>query len=137
MLELTVEGNIPVKKNRQRIGANGGIYRPKEVNEYEDLFGWEARIKRLEPVLGTFAIEGDFHIKESKDLDGVLTTVLDCLQKFGYIENDKYLRQIRMLTKFPVKRGDNERVTIRVIEYTGEGDAEHPSPEPPATDTHA
>jgi len=114
MFRLTINGTIPVKKNRQRIGRNGGIYKPKEVTEYEELFGWEARLKRLEMVPGKFAISGTFRVKKTKDLDGCLTTILDCLQKHGLIENDKYLAMIHDLEKIDLQPGEEESVTIQV-----------------------
>lgn len=111
-MELTVTGNIPVKKNRQRIGMYGGIYKAPEVSDYEDLVGWEARLKRCEPVHGPFQVSGTFRIRSAKDLDGVLTTVLDCLQKHGYIDNDKLMVRIRDLEKVPIGPKEVESVTI-------------------------
>lgn len=114
MIELTIRGDIPVKKNTQRIGRHGGIYKNPEVTAYEELLGWEARLKRLEPIEGPFAFSGTFHIRGPKDLDGVVTTILDCLQKAGLIENDKYLHELRSVKKVPIPTGDQEHVTFKV-----------------------
>jgi Holliday junction resolvase RusA-like endonuclease len=118
VIELDIKGEIPVKKNRQRIGAHGGIYKDPASREYEEMVGWECRLKRIEPIEGPFAIGGVFYINPRKDLDGVLTTLLDALQRAGAIENDKLLSEIRLLKKIPVAKGAQERVQIRIEAYT-------------------
>ena len=113
-MNLKIRGNIPVKKNRQRIGKHGGIYKPAEVDAYEELVGWVARIQKAEPVLGRFTISGVFKIRSTKDLDGVLTTILDSLQRHGLIENDRYLVGITNLTKETIPNKQEEYADITI-----------------------
>ena len=118
-MKLTYQGEIPVKKNTQRISKHGGIYKPKNAADFEETIGWEWRLTRQEPVPGTFKIvSGAFYIPERKDLDGCLTSLLDALQYAGAIENDRLLRSINDLKKIPLEKGAQERLEITIEAYT-------------------
>lgn len=114
MTTLKIEGTIPVKKNRQRIGAHGGIYKDPHVRAYEELVGWEIRLARIEMIDGPFEISAEFQILATKDLDGVLTTVLDALQAGGAIKNDRDLLRLRDVRKIGIRRGQEEFVVIAI-----------------------
>jgi Holliday junction resolvase RusA-like endonuclease len=89
MHTLVIAGDIPCKKNRQRIGKHGGIYKDPKVRDYEELVAWEVKLQRMEPIVGPFNLEAVFTINARKDIDGALTTILDCLERAGAIENDR------------------------------------------------
>lgn len=72
---------------------------------------WTTKIERIEQVRGKFSLSGQVRIVKAKDLDGVLSTILDGLQLAGVIENDKYLTEIKDLTKIVVAK-DEESATI-------------------------
>jgi len=113
-IELSIEGNIPVKKNKQRRGQHGGIYKHADVRAYEEIFAWEAIRQRPQPVRGPFAISGTFRLKSTKDVDGTLTTILDCLQQCELIDNDKMLTVIRDVRKVVISAKEVESVKILV-----------------------
>jgi Holliday junction resolvase RusA-like endonuclease len=112
---LTYKGEIPVKKNTQRIGKHGGIYKAQKASDFEDQIGWEWRLTRQEPITGAFRIKsGYFCITARKDLDGCLTTLLDALQYAGAIENDKLLVEIGNVRKVSTQKGEIEHLIIEL-----------------------
>lgn len=114
-MKITIVGAIPIKKNKQRVSRHGGIYKHPEVRAYEELVGWHVLQAKPEPVMGPFSLSGTFWLTKRKDMDGALTTVLDCLQRAGAIENDKYLYEIAKLYKIPVKNKLNEQVELEIV----------------------
>ena len=114
MTEITIHGTIQVKKNRQRIGRHGGIYKDPEVKEYEELVAKHILLSRAKHISGPFVFSGEFYISARKDLDGVVTTMLDCLQNGGLIENDKYCMEFQSVKKIPIAKGEEEKAIIRI-----------------------
>ena len=87
---LTIHGRIPTKKNKYRISKNGCFFKPKDVTEFETLFGKEVAAQRIGLVRGPCKVEIDLFVGTAEpDLDGAVTTILDCLQSTQVIENDK------------------------------------------------
>lgn len=111
---ITILGIIPVKKNKQRISRYGGIYKDPDVVSYETSLGFQAYAQGARPITGHFELWAEFHIRKNKDLDGVLTTLLDSLQIAGLIENDKLLRRVTGLEKIDLAKGVEEHVTYRI-----------------------
>lgn len=115
MIRLTYKGEIPVKKNRQRISRHGGIYKDPASANFEFQIGWEWRLTRQEPILGPFKIvSAYFCITGRKDLDGCLTSLLDALQNAGAIENDKHLMEIDKTRKVATQKGEIEHLIIEL-----------------------
>lgn len=95
---ICIKGQVPSKSNQYRIGVMGGknvkpkgmIYKSEEMKIWETEFmcqlteHWNPRIK------GKFSISIKVYYRAWKsDLDNSLKGILDCLQKSGWVENDK------------------------------------------------
>lgn len=98
---LTVRGHIPVKKNRYRVGKNGGLYKPADVVDYEDNVREQVivqRVRNMDEVAeqaGGLCVEAVFTIGgNERDTDGMLTSLLDALQDAGVFTNDKCVRRV-------------------------------------------
>lgn len=113
MVNLEIKGEIPVKKNTQRIGKYGGIYKDPAVKNFEEMVGWEIRLKRLEPIEGKVRVVVAIKVKKDKrDLDGMVTTLLDSMQYGGLIPNDKNVVAIEAYKAV----GDEDLATIKVFQ---------------------
>ena len=112
-----VKTNIPVKKNSYKIG-NKRLYKPKEITEFEDEFGcalMEQGLSYKNQIKGPFKISATFYVKNmAKDMDGMLTSVLDCLELYEIIENDKYMHFIEDMGKAPALDAENEKVIFTI-----------------------
>lgn len=90
-----VLGEIPVKKNNYRVSYSGGVYTDRDVKDtIDDITNQLAYArKRPKPSLDKeFEMKVDiFTSNPRKDLDGMVTTLLDCLQKAEIIKNDNLL----------------------------------------------
>jgi crossover junction endodeoxyribonuclease RusA len=93
-LSLTIEGE-PVAKARPRLGANGNIYTPKASRVYEELVAWYA--KRLPIYDGEVLLNVTFYCSPSRklpDLDNLIKSLLDGLQKGGALIDDRQVSEI-------------------------------------------
>jgi len=91
MTNLILQSKIPSKKNSYRLSKAGGMYKPAKITEFEELVQMEVLVQKTQSVPGTFSLEGKFYLSKTADLDNATTTLLDCLEKAGVIENDKLL----------------------------------------------
>lgn len=107
---LTINGDVPVKKNRQRIGKHGGIYKDPASRDFEELVGWEAKVQKLVPVKGKVKVTIAVRVKRDRDADGVATTMLDAMQYAGLIENDKHVMELHVYKT----QGDDPKCVVRV-----------------------
>lgn len=97
MIELTLMGPVPSKKNAWKRGRNG-VYLPPQAQADIDALVIQGNSVRHGLKLET--IEGKkLHVsamfvlmREHEDLDNVFTTLLDVLQKANIIANDKLVR---------------------------------------------
>lgn len=85
---------MPSKKNAWRRGSEGQVYIPAGVKKSIDDFLWQikgTRNRPQSPVVGPVKISLSFMVKSHsrRDLDNMVTTALDILQKARVIENDK------------------------------------------------
>jgi len=92
---IMLDGNIPVKKNSKQIIYVRGksiIISSKSHKEWHARAMWQLKAQRLTPIKGPVKIEiiAWFKTKRKKDLDGVLSTVLDLLVDAGIIEDDSH-----------------------------------------------
>lgn len=105
MVELSLIGPFPSKKNAWRHAKAGRVYLPAQQQADIDALVIQAQSakrkidrkfitelvgKRLK-VMATFRVQN-----ELKDLDNVFTTILDVLQKAGIIENDRLVRSFKV-----------------------------------------
>lgn len=110
---LTIHGRIPTKKNRYRISRNGGFFKPKDVTDFERMFGKEVAAQRVGMVRGPFRISVELLVGEHEpDLDGAVTTILDCLQLCEVIANDKDAVMIQASKKGGRGTMPGARITI-------------------------
>lgn len=98
MIQLTLQGKVPSKKNAWRRGRGQKAYLPAQIQADIDALIIQAQAQRHGLKLAEIAgkkirVIAEFHVwKEQVDLDNAFTTLLDVLQKAGIIENDKLVR---------------------------------------------
>lgn len=102
MIELTLQGRVPSKKNAWRRKEGQRAYLPPQIKADIEALEWEALSARnklvpsdREEILGARRLRATaiFYVKkEVVDLDNAWTTLLDVLQKAGIITNDKLVR---------------------------------------------
>lgn len=118
-IKLSYAGDIPCKKNAQKISRYGGIYKDPKVRQFEKDVAWSFVNYKKYKIIGDFSISGTIAIADRKDLDGALASILDALQYAGIVENDRNLRQIKDLIKLRVvkKTGQKEYFSVVVDNY--------------------
>lgn len=118
-IKLSYAGDIPCKKNAQKISRYGGIYKDPKVRQFEKDIALSLSNYKKYKIIGDFSISGTIAIADRKDLDGALASILDALQYAGIVENDRNLRQIKDLIKLRVvkKTGQKEYFSIVVDNY--------------------
>ena len=114
---ISISGEVPVKKNSYQIGKNGGLYKPKKITDFEELVSGELLAQKIKaiPDDAEITIESAvFYIKRDKDLDGMMTTVLDALQDGGMFKNDSKVMRIRNQEKIIAPKSSG---VIIIISY--------------------
>ena len=111
-LELSIEGEVPSKKNRYRIGR-GKFYQDAAVTRWMEEFFYQARQQcpGMSPISSEIALTIIFYIKRDKDLDNLLNSVFDALQNSGIIKNDKLITSCRA-TKIKTKAIPRVEISI-------------------------
>lgn len=113
---MTIYGQAPSKSNGYRIisiRGHGSLAKTKELKEYEKNFCLQ--FGKCEQIMGNFGVEVDVYFRSNRsDLDGMFKVFLDCLQKVGAIENDRYCMSIKA-RKFVDK--DNPRLEFKIIPH--------------------
>jgi len=94
MIEFTIYGEVPSKKNAWRHGKDG-VYLPKTQQKALDDLQLQMQVhKPRKPLEGSLAVMIEIGGHTNKDLDNQVTTLLDLLQKAGIIKNDKDVEDI-------------------------------------------
>lgn len=115
MFTLTILGRIPTKKNKYRIAKGGGLFKPKDVTDFEKMFAKEVAVQHIGFITGPVGIHITLvHKQPEPDLDGAITTVLDCLQNSGVYQNDKQVTEIEA-RKLPESPSLSARAIIRIL----------------------
>lgn len=112
-LNITFKGAVPSKKNSYRIG-NRRLFKPQELTDFDDLFYYQfhAQHKGHKPIVAkqiTMFIH--FRLHTDRDLDNMITTVMDAMQFAGVIKNDKYITTIHSTKK---KLGPLEQAHVNI-----------------------
>lgn len=118
--ELLVIPGEPVGKERPRYNRkNGNFYTPQATREYEDMVALIAATK-AKPGFGDAPVEinleaycGPREKQKTLDLDNIIKSVLDGLQKGGLFKNDHQVVRIN------ATRHDDSRepkVIVRLVE---------------------
>lgn len=98
LFSIKVQGEVPSKKNRYKIG-NGRMYQDHGVKDWMEDCGWQIKAmkmsKQASPVSCDIRVEIDFYIRRDKDIDNMLNSVFDLVQNFSLIVNDKQIRSLR------------------------------------------
>lgn len=109
-------GKVISKKNRHIIIKKGGkalIIPDNTVQEWYEEKHWEANValagKQLPIFTGDVQTKITFYTDNRSDIDNMITTVFDLLQRVKIIENDK---QIKAVSAEKTERINNEYITI-------------------------
>lgn len=94
----TIYGQPPSKSNRYRIirtpGGKCGIADSPALLKYEQLFFMQCGLRNRK-ISQRFRFDVDVYFSSDRpDLDNSLKVILDCLQKFGAIKNDRLCVEI-------------------------------------------
>lgn len=112
---MTIYGQVPSKSNGYKIisiKGHGSLAKSSQLKEYETNFSLQ--YKRHNKILGNFEVEVDVYFRSNaSDLDGMFKVFLDCLQKVGAIDNDRYCMKI-VARKFVDKL--NPRIEFKINE---------------------
>lgn len=90
----------PISKKNNRVGNNNRFFiTSKRYKQWEDEALWQLKGKRLENqtmIRLRFCMKG----KLDADLDNLVTSVLDVLQKAGILKNDKTIVHLTATKEF-------------------------------------
>lgn len=112
-----LEGRVPSKKNNYRRGVSGRMFVADKTAADIDALLWQLkRVTKIHfgwPMTKPLSITLKFFVHaDRQDLDNMITTMLDVLQKGGVIKND---RQVHMLMGYKMVRNTNsEQVWIDI-----------------------
>lgn len=103
-MQLKITGPLLCKKNHITFGR-GKFYRSEDFHSFEDSAIWEVKsqIKRDFSIDFTKKVVFKFFLKREKDLDNLLGSVFDILQKSGLIQNDKEIVWIEAMKEKSVE----------------------------------
>lgn len=96
-MQLKITGPILCKKNHITFGR-GKFYRSQDFHSFEDSAIWEVKSQvnkfQGEQINLKNKVIFQFFLKRDKDVDNLLGSVFDILQKSGIIKNDKEITLI-------------------------------------------
>lgn len=102
---------LPPTLNHTYQMGKGRYYMVQSAKDWLTEVGWLMKSKT--PVKSPVKIEIDMFLKRDRDIDSSLKLTLDALQKFGVIENDKQIVDLRVRKKFDK---NNRRLEVRLSE---------------------
>jgi len=113
-IRFTVLGR-PVPKKRPRLGIRGRrayIYTPQETRAYEELIKLISKRAARKPLTGPLSVKMKVFVKKQKgDLDNIIKTILDGMNKAVYIDDS----QIRKIDAEMITDGNaEERIEVEV-----------------------
>ncbi len=92
-------GARAIKTNKKWIAM---LYENKKYKDFKYLFGSQAALL-LRPVKGYLDIVIHIWMWKIRDTDGPIKPILDALEDFKIIENDKYIRNITIIRNYHKK----------------------------------
>ncbi len=104
-VEITIQGEVPSKKNMYRRGNHGRFYIDSDTRDLLDDLHLQLNLalnRPKSPLPGSLRVTMVLHGGGRRDADNQATTILDLLQKAGYIKNDKNVVQLKV-EKVPEK----------------------------------
>ena len=118
---LKLPGEVPAKKNKQRAihmaGNRIGILKADVVRDYEEMVWVEVIGQKIKKIEGPIRLTMELVYRRNRDIDGSLTTIMDCLQFAGVYDNDMSITEIEC-TKRPANKGEIPHAMITVQEAT-------------------
>jgi Holliday junction resolvase RusA-like endonuclease len=112
---ITILGQVPSKSNGYKIG-NNRLYKSVQLKEYENFFQQQISSQLTEIITIPFEIWINVYFQSNRsDLDNAAKVILDCLQNFGVIENDR-LCCVLVMRKFVDKI--NPRIEFEIKPYS-------------------
>lgn len=110
MLSFTLEGSMPSKKNNYRHSAKSGkVFIEKGTQIHIDHFVWQIAGLKLKGLISKQSIVEDISVsiqfvgESRRDLDNMVTTLLDILQKTKIIKNDSQIKKIEAEKLYNIK----------------------------------
>jgi len=121
MIQFVVNGIVPSKSNTYGFGK-GNFYKAAKVRQYEADFAWQTKnVKK-----NTFEKDDKLYIcykcyvgNMAQDVDNILKTINDSLQKTEIIKNDK---RIILHRAYKQRDKENPRVEIKIRKLWGKDD---------------
>ncbi|MEZ0361746.1 MAG: RusA family crossover junction endodeoxyribonuclease [Hydrogenobacter sp.] len=117
MIEIVLS-KIPVPKSNRYVRKKGGkVFKPPRVKNWEVRAMWEiSQQYRGKPLEGRLSMDVLLVLPNNRkrDIDNMLKSLWDILEKAGVIKNDNQIYEIRTVKK--VVKGQ-EGTVIRIKEY--------------------
>lgn len=115
--KIYLPGEVPAKKNRQRAihmsGNRIGILKADVVRDYEEMVDIEVIGQKIKRVEGPMILTMELVYRRNRDIDGSLTTIMDCLQFAGVYDNDIDITQVKC-KKRPANKGEIPHAQITI-----------------------
>lgn len=117
---LVISGQVPAQKNSKKVAYNKSTGKPfimteARVKEWQSLAKKE--VSQIEPLEGAVEIEMVFYNKDARkrDLDNMMTSVLDVLKNTKIIDDDNCLVARRISGEFGGIDKENPRMECTII----------------------
>jgi Holliday junction resolvase RusA-like endonuclease len=117
LAQFKLLGEVPGKKNQWHIRGDGkGMYMAQGVKDWNQSIGWQlkAQLRGFKSSPGPLRLVAHFYILRDKDLDNMLATVMDGLQKMGVLQNDRTVFQLEA-TKTKVKKEPHVDIQLHLV----------------------
>lgn len=109
-------GRVPSKKNSYRANGRGGLYKPKNVIEFEREIEKELIIQKAKPAIGSLVVRIEIQDNGRSDIDNQATSLLDALQSGGLFPNDREVIELQV-KRVPLTRGSAPRALVEVVSH--------------------
>lgn len=119
-IKIILQGQVPAQKNNKRVVYNRRTGKPFIISDAK-VKNWQAKgfvqLKSVSPVVGAVEIEMVFYNKDKRkrDIDNMLTSVLDLLKNSGIIEDDNCFIVQKLSARFGGVDKINPRAEVSII----------------------
>lgn len=89
--KFILQGEVPSKKNNWHFSSTGRVFTDPKVKRWVIDSFWLLKpvLRKIKTVTVPCAVELIFYVCKDKDLDNMVGSMFDLLQKSGILENDK------------------------------------------------
>ncbi len=123
MIELRLS-QLPVPKSNRYIRRKGGkVFKPPRVKNWEARALWEIKEQyQGKPLSGKISMEVILILPNhrKRDIDNMLKSLWDVLEKGGIFENDNQIYEVRTLK---IIKKNHQETIIRVMEIQDDKDS--------------